>query len=80
MVFERAWVEQGGALAGLIADAVSPSEPEAGRQSPWPTAADQRCVGCGYGIAATRIPDRCPMCGGRSWRAAGGRPVLVEVS
>jgi hypothetical protein len=29
---------------------------------------DRLCVRCGYGVAAGRAPDRCPMCGGTVWR------------
>jgi hypothetical protein len=42
---------------------------------------DRACVRCGYGVAAGRAPERCPMCGGTDWRlrtlAAGAdRPRL----
>jgi len=26
-----------------------------------------RCADCGYGIARTSPPERCPMCGGLHW-------------
>jgi len=29
---------------------------------------DRACVRCGYGVASLRAPDRCPMCGGTTWR------------
>ncbi|HZQ66866.1 MAG TPA: hypothetical protein VFA66_16745 [Gaiellaceae bacterium] len=35
---------------------------------------DRACVRCGYGIAALRAPDRCPMCGGAVWRPVGRPP------
>jgi rubrerythrin len=37
---------------------------------------DRKCPGCGYGIASERTPDRCPMCGGRTWKLVG-RPAPV---
>lgn len=27
-----------------------------------------RCTCCGYGGVVARLPDRCPMCGARSWQ------------
>ena len=29
------------------------------------------CGDCGYGVVVTRLPARCPMCGGQDW---GVRP------
>jgi rubrerythrin len=26
-----------------------------------------RCAGCGYGASRHAEPERCPMCGGRTW-------------
>ncbi len=26
------------------------------------------CAACGYGVVVRAAPDRCPMCGGSSWR------------
>ena len=44
------------------------------------TGLDLRCGDCGYGIAARpRLPERCPMCGGESWGAAGRPRVTDEV-
>jgi len=28
-----------------------------------------RCAACGYGAVVTRLPKRCPMCGGAGWLA-----------
>jgi len=33
------------------------------------SAIDRACARCGYGVVTLRAPDRCPMCGGRVWRA-----------
>jgi hypothetical protein len=35
---------------------------------------DRLCVRCGYGVAAGRAPDRCPMCGGTAWRERAVAP------
>jgi hypothetical protein len=37
------------------------------------------CDCCGYGGIVSRLPDRCPMCGGATWRAEPlrGRPAAV---
>jgi len=32
------------------------------------------CSSCGYGVAIQATLPRCPMCGGTTWEAAGGRP------
>ena len=37
-------------------------EPEAARQ-------DRVCIHCGYGVAASRTPEACPMCGGSEWES-----------
>ena len=30
-----------------------------------------RCSGCGYGASRRDEPERCPMCGGRTWEQDG---------
>jgi hypothetical protein len=35
---------------------------------------DLRCASCGYGAIASRMPARCPMCGGSDWDFADWRP------
>jgi rubrerythrin len=30
-----------------------------------------RCGDCGYGGVVSRLPARCPMCGGSSWSRTG---------
>jgi len=32
-----------------------------------------RCAACGYGGVVSHIPDRCPMCGGLTWRERARR-------
>jgi rubrerythrin len=38
------------------------------------------CDRCGYGAVVSRIPDRCPMCGGATWRAEALRGRLGAVA
>jgi rubrerythrin len=42
---------------------------ETARQDP----VDLRCSDCGYGIAYSATPPRCPMCGGTSWTIVRAR-------
>jgi len=50
-----------------------PRDPLAAHPTVW-DGSDQACRGCGYGVAAGRLPDRCPMCGGSAWRPRAVRP------
>jgi hypothetical protein len=33
-----------------------------------------RCTGCGYGARKRTEPERCPMCGGKTWAVEGWQP------
>jgi hypothetical protein len=33
-----------------------------------------RCAGCGYGARKRTEPERCPMCGGKTWEVEGWQP------
>jgi hypothetical protein len=38
------------------------------------TRRDIGCAECGFGAVVVRPPDRCPMCGGTSWRERATPP------
>jgi hypothetical protein len=54
-----------------------PAKP-ASRSTPvdtaWPTPVELHCGECGYGVAARRELDHCPMCGATgAWKAPAAR-------
>ena len=39
---------------------------------------DLVCTECGYGVAAPRVPDSCPMCQNDAWEPAAWRPFAAQ--
>lgn len=53
--------------AAVVVPAAARRRVQAGRQRRF----EIRCGACGYGGIVSRLPDRCPMCGGATWDAEG---------
>jgi hypothetical protein len=60
--------------AGFVVNLLQRPPAGAGGRQALPGRVDRLCVRCGYGVAAGRAPDRCPMCGGTAWRERAVAP------